>query len=93
MGANTVTGETPSAFYLIDKRGGPNGVLQLRYGSTPDDPLPFILTLTPQYVAHAVGKTLPIMIQDMQRYADQNADHLKATALHAKARGFSTEVL
>ena len=52
-------------FKFIDSREGPNGHLQLRYGSGPDDPLPFILTLTPQYVAHATGKTLAITLQDV----------------------------
>jgi hypothetical protein len=39
--------------------------------------MPFILTLTPHYVARAIGKTAPT---DIQNYAEQNADKLKAIA-------------
>ena len=42
-----------SAFELIDKRREPIGLLRIRYGSGVEDPLPFILTVTPSYVAHA----------------------------------------
>jgi len=52
--------------------------------------MPFILTLTPQYVARAIGKTAPT---DIQNYAEQNADKLKAIATVEKARGFTTHTL
>jgi hypothetical protein len=82
-----------STFELIDSKGEPSGILRLRYGSRPDDPLPFILTLTPSYVAHALGKPLPIMLQDIQEYAGRNADQLKAIAQRVKDSGRNTEVL
>jgi hypothetical protein len=52
--------------------------------------MPFILTLTPHYVACAIGKTEP---SDIQNYAEQNADKLQAIAMFEKARGFSTHTL
>ena len=83
-----------STFELIDSNGDHvTGFLRLRYGSGPADPLPFILTLKPSYVAHALGKTLPISLQDIQEFAGQNGDFLKTVAQNAKDRGFSTEVL
>jgi hypothetical protein len=78
------------AFELINSKGEPNGLYRLRYGSGPNDPLPFILTLTPQYVARALGKTLPIMLQDIQEYARQNANTLKMIAQSTKDRGLAT---
>jgi hypothetical protein len=47
-----------SEFELIDKRREPSGLLRIRYGSGIDDPLPFILTVTPSYAAHADAKVL-----------------------------------
>ena len=68
----------------------PSGLFRLSYGTEPNDPMPFILTLTPQYVARAIGKTAPT---DIQNYAEQNADKLKAIAAFEKARGFTTHTL
>ena len=44
-------------FELLDTAGDISGKLRLIYGSGPADPAPFVLTLTPQYVARASGKT------------------------------------
>jgi hypothetical protein len=82
-----------STFELIEAKGEPSGIFRLRYGSGPNDPLPFILTLMPSYVAHALGKTLPIMLQDIQEYAGRNEDQLKAIAQRVKDSGRNTEVL
>jgi hypothetical protein len=38
-------------FELLDTAGDISGKLRLIYGSGPADPAPFVLTLTPQYVA------------------------------------------
>jgi len=82
-----------AGFELIEKKGDLSGLLRIRYGSGVDDPLPFVLTVTPQYVAHAAGKTLPLTHREIQEYADQNAEQLKAIAKNAKDRGYSTQVL
>jgi hypothetical protein len=76
---------------LIGTRGEPSGFVRLSYGTEPGDPMPFILTLTPQYVARAIGKTPTFA--DIQKYAEQNADQLKNKATFEKARGFTTHTL
>jgi hypothetical protein len=40
---------------LIGTRGESSGLFRLSYGTEPNDPMPFILTLSPQYVACAIG--------------------------------------
>jgi hypothetical protein len=80
-------------FDLIDKRGQVNGFLHIRYGLGPDDPLPFVLTLTPQYVARALGKTPPVTFAEIEKYADRNATDLRAKAAFEKDRGFTTHTL
>ena len=83
----------PEKFELIGKNGDINGVLYMRYGSGIDDPKPFLLTLTPQYVARAIGKTPPITFREMDKYADQHAKALKAEALVQKNQGSTTLIL
>jgi len=75
---------------LIGTRMEPSGFLRLSYGTEPSDTMPFILTLTPEYVARAIGKTF---FTDIQEYAEQNADKLKTIATLEKARGFTTHTL
>ena len=75
---------------LIGTYGELSGFLRLSYSTEPGDPMPFILTLTPHYVARAIGKTEPT---DIQNYAEQNADKLKGIATFEKARGFTTHTL
>jgi hypothetical protein len=41
-------------FELIGSDGLFSGLRHLRYGTSDDDPMPFILTLTPQYVAREI---------------------------------------
>src|SRR5262249_13997313 len=47
-------------FELIGSDGLFSGLLHLRYGTGQDDPMPFTLTLTPQYVAREIKKALPV---------------------------------
>jgi len=81
-----------SELQLISRRAEPepSGVFRLTYGTEPNDPMPFVLKLTPQYVGRAIGKTEPT---DIQNFAEQNADKLKAIATFERARGFSTHTL
>ena len=62
-----------SEFELLDTAGDISGKLRLIYGSGPTDPAPFVLTLTPQYVARASGKTPPVLFHEIDR-----AGHLVA---------------
>jgi hypothetical protein len=80
-------------FELIGSDGLFSGLLRLRYGTGHDDPVPFILTLTPQYVAREIRKTPPVSFLKIQRYAERNADKLKAIAKFEKGRGFNTHTL
>ena len=74
-------------FELIGDERNISGHLRLAYGSGPDDPMPFVLTLTPQYVARAMGKTPPITFHAIEKYAYDNAGDLRAMALLEKGSG------
>ena len=65
----------------------------LRFGTGHDDPTPFTLTLTPQYVAREVKKAPPVSYLKVQRYAERNADKLKAIAKSEKERGSKRHTL
>ena len=53
--------QMPERFELLDIARDISGKRRLIYGSGPADPAPFVLTLTPQYVARALGKTSPVV--------------------------------
>lgn len=74
-------------FELLDIEGDISGKLRLIYGSEPADPAPFVLTLTPQDVARASGKTPPVSFHEIERYADENAGDLREMAFREKATG------
>jgi hypothetical protein len=74
-------------FELLDSAGDISGKLRLIYGSGPADPAPFVLTLTPQYVARASGKTPPVSFHEIERYADENAGDLREMAFREKGTG------
>ena len=76
-----------SEFELLDTAGDISGKLRLIYGSGSADPAPFILTLTPEYVARASGKTPPISFHEIERYADENAGDLREIAFWEKGKG------
>ena len=48
--------EPKPKFELIGSHGLFSGTRHLRYGTGHDDPMPFTLTLTPQYVAREIQK-------------------------------------
>ena len=81
-------------FELIGSDGLFSGLRHLRHGIGHDDPtMPFTLTLTPQYVAREIRKTLPVSYLKVQRYAKRNADKLKAIAKFERERGVSAHTL
>jgi hypothetical protein len=94
---STMDAKLDAKFELIDSDGLFNGLRHLRYGKGQDDPMPFTLTLTltltPQYVAREVDKALPVSYLKVQRYAERNADKLKAIAKLEKERGVNTHTL
>jgi hypothetical protein len=80
-------------FELIGSDGLFSGLRHLRYGTGQDDPMPFTLTLTPQYVAREVKKKPPVSYLRVQRYAERNADKLKAIAKLERERGLNAHTL
>jgi hypothetical protein len=68
-------------------------MIDLKYGEAFDDPQPFILTVTPEYVAHETAKFLPISATDLHAYILAHAAKLRATAENCKARDLICEVL
>jgi hypothetical protein len=74
-------------FELLDVAGDISGTLRLIYGTGPADPAPFVLMLTPQYVARASGKAPPASLQEIEKYADDNAGDLREMAFREKETG------
>ena len=69
-----------------------NGI-DLTYEEIIGDPKPFVLTVTPTYVAHQVCKRLPITTTDMQSYVLAYVSNLEATAIKCKAEGLTAQIL
>jgi hypothetical protein len=82
-------------FEFIDaEKDERTGYVKMRYGTGPDDPQPFILTLTPQYAARQLGRALHALTSsDMTVYAAQLANELEFKASFEKSRGFTTLTL
>jgi hypothetical protein len=80
-------------FRLIAAKGRHNELFRIWYGAADNDESPFVLTLTPQYVAHALNKTLPLTLEEIEAYAHQNRHRLKAIARAARARGRNAAIL
>jgi hypothetical protein len=74
-------------FELIGEECDVSGHLRLVYGSGINEPLPFVITLTRQYVARALGKVAPISFTEIEKYAYDNAGDLRAMALLQKGSG------
>ena len=68
-------------------------MIDLKFGEAFDDPQPFILTVTPEYVAHETAKSLPISASDLHAYILAHVAKLKATSENCMARGLTSEVL
>jgi hypothetical protein len=67
--------------------------VDLKYGETAEDPEPFTLTVTLQYVAQQTSKAMPLTGLDLTAYMSANVSKLRATAEDCKARGLTSEVL
>jgi hypothetical protein len=68
-------------------------MIDLKFGEDLDDPQPFVLTVTPGYVGHETGKTLPISGSDLNAYILAHVAKLRAIAENCKAGGLTSEVL
>jgi hypothetical protein len=85
-------GERSMTFTLLAVTRREN-MIDLKYGGDFDDPQPFILTVTPEYVAHETAKFPPISASDLHAYILAHAAKLRATAENCKARDLTAEVL
>jgi hypothetical protein len=68
-------------------------MIDLKFGEALDDPQPFVLTVTPGYVAQETAKTLPISASDLHAYILAHVAKLRTTAENCKAGGLTSEVL
>jgi hypothetical protein len=80
------------SFTCIDKMTKINGNIQLRYGEKKDDPIPFILIVTPPYVANKIGKS-PAKYAEVLKYVEAHTEELRQVALNHRDRGYTTAVL
>lgn len=78
---------------LIAAKGRRGGAFRLWYGTGEDDLSLFVLTLTPRHVAHALRKTVPPSLEEIEAYAERHHNRLKLIARNAIARGQKAEVL
>jgi hypothetical protein len=62
-------------------------MIDLSYEETVGDPSPFVLTVTPQHVAH------PLSGSDLEEFILTNVTKLKTTAENCKAQGLTSKVL
>ena len=84
--------ENPPFEQIGKAQWDPSGVFRISYGSSLNDPMPFVLTVTLPYVARELGKS--VSFAEISKYVEQNAERLKATARFAKiGRGFTTHTL
>jgi hypothetical protein len=63
----------PQRLRLIAAKGQHNGAFRIWYGAADNDQSPFVLTLTPQHVAQALHKALPVTLEEIEEYADKTA--------------------
>ena len=80
---------TSKPFVLIEKKEQANGDIQLRYGESKDDPVPFIITVTLAYVAHKTGKS-PVNSEEVLHHVESQSLVLSLISVHQQNRGYST---
>jgi hypothetical protein len=85
--------EPNDKFMWIATYGDVKSGMRMHFGKSNDDPIPFILTITPGYVAHQMQTTLPLKIQELQDYCKEKREELRKIALNCKQRGLNAEVL
>ena len=77
-------------FVWIDTRSDKTtGIIYLRFGKSLDDPMPFVLTVTPSYVAQKMQTTR----REVHNYCNENREALRKVAFNCKQHGKNAEVL
>ena len=85
--------EPDDKFVWINTKGTPAGML-MSFGGGHGDPNAFILTVTPEYVARKIQKTLPLnLFLEVQNYCDDHKAELRQAALGFKQAGLTTKEL
>jgi len=85
--------EPEDKFVWIKSGGTLAGKMQMSFGGGHGDPNAFILTVTPEYVAHKTQKTLPLNITEVQNFCDDHKEELRQAALGFKRAGLTTKEL
>ena len=80
-------------FFLVGVSRSSDGY-ELKYGQSPADPSPFVLTVTRQYVANKTLQPLPATSQlDVTDYINRHVNDLRTVAEQSRASGRASEVL
>ena len=81
-------------FVWIDTRSDKTtGIIYLRFGKSLDDPMPFVLTVTPSYVAQKMQTTRRLRMIEVHNYCNENREALRKIAFNCKQHGKNAEVL
>ena len=75
----------PQRLRLIAAKGQHNGAFRIWYAAADNDQAPFVLTLTPQHVAQALHKPLPVTLEEIEQYADKTRDRLEVIRVTVQA--------
>jgi hypothetical protein len=71
----------------------PRGI-SLQYGQHSEDPMLFVLTLSPEYVSRQTGKSIDELYYfGLRGYAEQNAETLRQIAFDSMQKGCDSEIL
>jgi hypothetical protein len=71
----------------------PGGFVDVLFGEDVDDPMPFIVTVSPEYVSHKTDKPLPINTSQIIAYVREYGPEIKIAALTTKVAGKSMLIL
>jgi hypothetical protein len=71
----------------------PGGFVDVLFGEDVDDPMPFIVTVSPEYVAHKTSKHLPTNTSKIIAYVNGHSAEIRDLALRTKVAGKNTLVL
>jgi len=93
LSGGRVAGEERSMAFTLLAVVKRENMIDLKYGEAFDDPQPFVLTVTPRYVAHETAKFLPISASEVHAYILAHAAKLRAIAQQCKERDLTSEVL
>jgi hypothetical protein len=71
----------------------PGGFVDVLFSEDVNDPMPFIVTVSPEYVAHKTNKHLPTNTAKILDYVRKYGMEIRDLALRTKVAGKNTLVL